>query len=945
MSKGISILSVAFAAAFVAATPAHSQLLVSVTANGVTTPMTFSGGSVSLTAPTTGQAVFATVLVQGTVTPAPTINSVTLTGSSEMTLLQTSALSGPTPLSFTVQYLSTTGLTATGQVVINYGTGLTFSFTLIGTAGRFTYSYSIAGGTATTLSPGGTVAFPSTNVGSSATAVVSVLNAGTATTLLQSVSLSGSGFQVTASPAPIQVAPGQQATISVVFTPQTSGALQGTLVLGLANTSVSFILTGTGSAPSFTVTYTLADGNVHTLSNGSAIAFPSVDINGTSTATIDVLNQGTGSGTVTAVSVAGTGFRIASLAALPATVAANGDLRFQFLFNPTQAGSYSGTFSITLGGATISGTLAGSTASPNFTLSYVDPTTNNTLALQSGGTITFPSTLVSATSTVTVLVANTGAGTGYVNSIALGGSSPSVFQILNQPSLPASVAPAGQVTFAVRFSPTQQQTFSAALILNLNGQTVTVNLTAPATGPQYTYTWSNSTSTTAVSPGGTIAVPNTNVGQTSALTIVVTNNGTGAGQISALAVSGQGLSLANLPTVPFTLQPQGSQSFTLNFAPTQPGAINGTLTIGSSTFTVTATAIGSLLTYSYTNAASTITVAAGGTVIFQPTAVESTATVTFSIQNAGTSTAAISSINLAAASTIFSLQQLPSLPTNLSPGATITFSVSFVPNAVGTLTATLLVDSSSFTLSGTGTPPSALPSYTFQGPSGTVAPAQQPSIGLTLSSPYPLALQGTLTLTFSSAVFTDDPSVQFATGGRTVAFTIPANSTQALFTAGATSMALQTGTTAGTILITPAFTTQNGYNLTPSSPTTLTLTVPQAAPQLSSASVTSETLVSFTLILNGYTTTRGLTQLAIQITPKQGQTFSTTSLTINVSSASGAWFQTTTSQAYGGAFLIEIPFVLSNGSTTDDLVHRLQSLSITATNGVGTSSALTVPIP
>jgi hypothetical protein len=238
-----------------------------------------------------------------------------------------------------------------------------------------------------------------------------------------------------------------------------------------------------------------------------------------------------------------------------------------------------------------------------------------------------------------------------------------------------------------------------------------------------------------------------------------------------------------------------------------------------------------------------------------------------------------------------------------------------------------------------------LPAYQFQGPSGTLAPAQQPSVGLTLSAPYPLALQGVLTLTFTSAVFTNDPSIQFAAGGRTVTFTIPANSTQAVFTGGATSMPMQTGTTAGTILITPSFATQNGFDLTPSSPTSLTLTIPSSVAQLSSESVTSETLTSFTVLLGGYTTTHGLTQLNIQINPKTGNTFSTTSLTINVSAASSGWFQSTASTPFGGAFLIAIPFVLSSGSSTSDLVHMLQSLTITATNSVGVSSSISVPIP
>jgi hypothetical protein len=64
-----------------------------------------------------------------------------------------------------------------------------------------------------------------------------------------------------------------------------------------------------------------------------------------------------------------------------------------------------------------------------------------------------------------------------------------------------------------------------------------------------------------------------------------------------------------------------------------------------------------------------------------------------------------------------------------------------------------------------------------------------------------------------------------------------------------------------------------------------------------------------------------------------------------VSSASSAWYQSAASTPFGGAFLIAIPFVLSNGSSTTDLVHMLQSLTITATNSVGVSTSISVPIP
>jgi hypothetical protein len=331
-------------------------------------------------------------------------------------------------------------------------------------------------------------------------------------------------------------------------------------------------------------------------------------------------------------------------------------------------------------------------------------------------------------------------------------------------------------------------------------------------------------------------------------------------------------------------------------------------------------------------------------VIFPPTEVGNTAKLQFVIQNTGTTAATLSSIDVAVPSPNFALEQLPALPFSLNPGATAAFALSFTPSTTGGLTAALRVNSSTFTLSGSGTQPVPLPTYAFHASAGSAQPAQQPSISLGLSTPYPLPVEGTLKLTFVSSVFTDDPAIQFASGGRTVSFTIPANSTQALFN-GSASVALQTGTTAGTIVITPSFAMRGGFDMTPSAADTLTLAIPRLSPQLLGASITSQTTTGFTLLLNGYTTTRGLRQIDVQFTPKQGDSFATTKLTIDVNATASSWFQSAASQVAGGSFVAAIPFALQNGSSTDDLVHRLLSLSITATNETGTSNALTLTIP
>jgi hypothetical protein len=794
------------------------------------------------------------------------------------------------------------------------------------------------------LVSGNQITFPATNVGSSSTAVINILNSGSASSSLPSIALSGSDYQITGS-TPTMVLAGQQVSLTVVFTPHAAGTSSGVVTVNLSNGSIIFPLSGSGAAPNFVAQYTFADNNVHTLSNGATLSFPAVDINVATSATIQILNQGTGAGTVSGISVTGAGFQLNGLPSLPSTIAGSQSLSFRIVFTPTQAGNYTGTLSINMSGVSISATLTGSTATSNLSVSFIDPSTSNVFPLSSNSTLNFPSTVAGGTATIALRVTNTGAGTGTINSITIAGGAASAFQLLNLPALPLSVPPSQQATFNIRFSPSKQQTFTDTLNINLNGQTTTIGLQGQATQAQYTYTWYDGSNTTSISAGGTIVIADTVVGQTSTIVVSVSNSGMADGQISNVGVTGQGLSLTGLPTLPFTLHAGGSQQFTLSFAPTQPSAVSGQLTIGGDTFAVKSTGLGSRLIYTYTSASSAVPVNDAGVVIFPPLAVGSAESLNFSIQNTGTSAATISSINLSAPSTVFSLSLLPALPLNLAAGATTTFTVTFVPNNTGNLTGTLQVNTGNFTLSGNGTQPASLPAYQFQGPSGNQQAAQQPTIGLTLASPYPSALQGALTLTFVPAVFADDASIQFASGGRTVNFTIPANTTQALFNGNATTVALQTGTTAGNIIITPSFAMQGGFSLTPSSPDLLTLAIQPSAPQLLNARVSSETTTSFALTLSGYTTSRNIRQFDVQITPKQGQSFSTAHLTIDVSATSASWFQSTVSQSFGGSFLVTIPFNLSNGSTTDDLVHMLQSLSITATNDVGVSSALSVAIP
>ena len=111
-------------------------------------------------------------------------------------------------------------------------------------------------------------------------------------------------------------------------------------------------------------------------------------------------------------------------------------------------------------------------------------------------------------------------------------------------------------------------------------------------------------------------------------------------------------------------------------------------------------------------------------------------------------------------------------------------------------------------------------------PPTTTGPAQQPTVGFGLNAGYPLLLTGMVTLTFASnaTIPVVDPAIQFASGGTTMNFTVPPNSTTL------PPLMLQTGTVAGVITLKVTSLTAAGVDVTPTTGTTATITVAKAAP-------------------------------------------------------------------------------------------------------------------
>jgi hypothetical protein len=698
-------------------------------------------------------------------------------------------------------------------------------------------------------------------------------------------------------------------------------------------------------------------GNASTVQNGGALTPLNAVVGQTQTAQVKATYTGTGQVTISQqpIIVGSTTFTASFDGATPLTLSPGGSLALTVQFKPTSPALATAQLSLPLtevvppttpGGApstnssAINLSLTGT--APNFVLSYALQSDQNVVSLPPGGSIVFPATPVNTTAQATLNLLNNGSGPGIVTGVSITGSA---FRITGRPLFPLTLAATQTLPLAILYQPTGISSDTGQIQVSFDsGSPVTINLQGSGSSSSFTYQSLQTNPPTSIPSGGTVSFPDTNLGQTSSIVLRVLNTGNASGTVNSVSFSGQGFLLGSPLTLPQTLAPNGSLTLTINFSPTQPGTQKGSVFINSDTLLLSGVGLGPQLTFSYNAAGTTVMLnSTNNSVIFSPTMISQSTQVSFDVKNTGTLPAVISNIGIGQTPSPYSVSGLPALPLSLAPNADARFTISFTPTALGFSNGTLQLDATTVALVASGTQPPPLPGYTIGGASGTVAAGAQPNINLTLASPYPVAISGVLTLAVSGNL-PADPAVQFATGGQTVNFTVPANSTSAVFGNQGTQIGLQTGTVAGTITLTPSFSTQAGnVPLTPATPTNLALTVAPAAPTLQAISVSGQTANSLLISVTGFTSSRTLSTWNVQFATAPGFTLPVTNFAIDISQISAVYFQSVASRAFGSQFTLSIPFTFQ-GTVPQGLtlLNSVASITVTVTNGQGTSNSISV---
>ena len=232
----------------------------------------------------------------------------------------------------------------------------------------------------------------------------------------------------------------------------------------------------------------------------------------------------------------------------------------------------------------------------------------------------------------------------------------------------------------------------------------------------------------------------------------------------------------------------------------------------------------------------------------------------------------------------------------------------------------------------------ASPFFAFT-PSPLIA-GQVATVAVNMARPFPRDVSGSVTLTFDSSVSipVDDPAIQFATGGRTVMFTIPANGKEARFGSALEPgpLGFQTGTVAGTLTLTGTLTAGTFQSTFSSAGSALT--VPLLPPSIQGIQTITQGGFAVSILL--LSTSLEVTQLNLVFNtnpkvrlscgPVSGCSAAGNSLTLDVASLFREWFSS--DAAVGGLAQLRLPLSIEGGAaqgTVDVTVRNRQGLSNT----------------
>lgn len=581
-----------------------------------------------------------------------------------------------------------------------------------------------------------------------------------------------------------------------------------------------------------------------------------------------------------------------------------------------------------------------------------------------GGVLDFGHRPVARATTATLILSNTGSGPGTVHSIGVDGGSP--FTITNPPTLPVTLQPGQDLNFELTFEPTRTTVYPGQLSLEFGVGLQQFMLTGVG-GDLLRYRRVSYRDSSTAGPARDIQAGDTLVfgGEDATIAVVAENIRQSVQRVDAIRLTGD-FRIVESPTFPYNVEPRASFSIRIAPVASAPGELSGELLIGDAYFPIRAE-VPALPQIRFSEASRVV--GPGEEIPMglslerpYPSDITGALLIEFEPQELTSDPGAQwvggarrASFRIAAGETA----------AEFASGSTVTnFQTARVAGEI-TITAQFTVEIWQVDITPEPTPElqfrveiTPLSEVHFSEAGGVVDSAAQVPLELSLEGPYPTDLVGVLLLGFETRAFTNDPAIQWATGGRQAVFKIPAGETQAVFAGNATMNTFQTGTVAGGITVKARFFVDTstgssgiaggqaseggqpmGVEITPDAEPELRFEVLEAAPVVRRVALGATGQGRFTVQITGYATSRVVDSLSFSFSGVSGSNLTTPNIEADVGTAFSTYFGGNQSAAFGSQFTATVEFTLDEGAFED-----LSSVAVGAANGLGTSNAVSLQL-
>jgi Abnormal spindle-like microcephaly-assoc'd, ASPM-SPD-2-Hydin len=703
---------------------------------------------------------------------------------------------------------------------------------------------SATGVTAGTLAANPTsLSFGSVQVGTSTTLSETLTNTGGSNVTISQANVTGAAFSVTGLTLPTTLTPNQTVTFTAKFSPTAASAVTGNVVIvsDASNSPLNISTSGTG----------LASGSLN--ANPSSANFGNVVLGKSKTAPVTVTNSGGVSVTISKVVATGSGFSFTG-PSLPITINPGLSSTFNATFTPSASGSSSGAL-----------TISSNANNPTLAVPLQGTAVTQGQLTPSPTSLSFGNVVVGSNKSLTETLTNSGGSSLTISAASVSGSGFSLVGL----TLPLTLNASQSTTFSLKFAPASAGAASGNITITSDGANPSFNIPVSGTG---------------VTPGVLSATPTSlsfgtvQVGSNASLSEKLTNTGGANVTISQANVTGSGFSITGL-TLPTTLAPSQSVTFTAKFAPASAGAVTGNVAIVSdasnSTLNIPTSGTGVAPGQLTPNPAS---------LSFGNVQVGNSKSLSDTLTNSGGSSVTISAASVSGSG--FSISGL-SLPLALNPGQTTTFSVKFAPASAGAASGKVTITSNgsnstlNIPVSGTGVTPGTLSSNptslsfgnvqlgssanlseTLTNTGGTTVTISQANAtgngfsitGLTLPTTLTPSQSVTFTVTFA-------PSAAGAASGNLAISSDASNPTLNIPTSG-------TGTAQGQLSVSPGTLSFGNVIVGVSSALTGNLNATGASVTVTSASVNSSEFVLSGISFPKVVAAGGSASFTVTFTPK-----------------------------------------------------------------------------